>query len=197
MRKALPYIEWFHLLLVPLVGLLLLVSLRWRSISQAFYYILIGYLMLETLYPSPEGLDCANHPLSRLGLVHIFLADKLVPQSVYLAIYWILQYQVHPWIYSSERDTFAAFKTAGLLLSLIILASLIKNLLGTIMCNERVSRNESWNFMTDCAKNVIIIRPEGGTFQLIFKKLQSNIMNILKKRDSYEVQPGVRFDFME
>lgn len=50
------------------------------------------------------------------------------------------------------------------------------------MCNEKVSRNENWTFMTDSAKNIIILRLE-ETLKVSFTKLSGVLKKVLTHFD--------------
>ena len=68
-------------------------------------------------------------------------------------------------------------------MSIVFCASFIKNLVGRSFCNELVSRKETFTFMTDCAKNIIILFPErsGESFLVSFTKLSGFLKKMLTK----------------
>lgn len=70
------------------------VSLKWINASQAYYYIMLVYLILEAFYPMNHKVDWSANPLSRACMVQILFIDKFAPQFLFITVYWIVQYLV-------------------------------------------------------------------------------------------------------
>ena len=47
-----------------------------------------------------------------------------------------------------------------------------------LVCNEKVSKQENWTFMKDCAKNIIILKLD-KSLKVTFTKLTKRLMEIL------------------
>ena len=57
------------------------------------------------------------------------------------------------------------------------------------LCNEKVSRKENWTFMTDSAKNIIILRLE-ETLKVSFTKLSGVLKKVLTRYDEDHILGG-------
>ena len=108
--------------------------------------------------------------------------DRAMLQGFFVLVYWTVQFQIGPIIKETERDTVESVITGAMLLLALLLSTINKNRTGLNYCNERVSRQENWTFMTDCAKNIIKLKPE-ESFKVSFTKLSGALKKILVKSD--------------
>ena len=68
-------------------------------------------------------------------------------------------------------------------------STIYKNAVGMNLCNEKVSRKENWTFMTDSAKNIIILRLE-ETLKVSFTKLSGVLKKVLTRYDEDHILGG-------
>ena len=176
--KLWPYTSIMSRVFLLALVTLLLMSIKWQRLSQSLFYVGILYLMNECLLGLPEGFDLYLNPSTRLLTMIFVFIDKFLPQSLFVVLFWVVQYIISPALFGTQKSYDNDFRALIALMSMMVCANFIKNLIGMSFCNEQVSRKENWTFMTDCAKNVVIIRP-GESFQVRFTKLSGVLKKIL------------------
>ena len=63
------------------------------------------------------------------------------------------------------------------------------------LCYEKVSRKENWTFMTDCAKNIIVLRLDGETLKVSFTKLSGFLKKVLSQfSEDYNQESQILYD---
>ena len=76
----------------------------------------------EALIISPEKREWIYSPTTKVVAAQLLMADKVLPQSISLTVFWIVQYVILPELYGTQVDFHVYFKSFFIML-LLVLAS--------------------------------------------------------------------------
>ena len=134
--KLWPYAAVLNRVFLVILGSTFFLSLKWQRISLIIFYVGVIYLINEALLGLPDGFNWYLNPSTRLMTMIFAFIDKSLLQAIFVLIFWAFQYIIRPNLYEIEHDLVFDIQALVCLMSTVLCASFIKNLIGMSFCNE-------------------------------------------------------------
>lgn len=85
---SLAKLKVFRDLSLLVLGVFTAMSFKWHRLSQCLYYLAFMLFMSEALIISPEKREWIYSPTTKVVAAQLLMADKVLPQSICLTIFW-------------------------------------------------------------------------------------------------------------